>query len=78
MHTFVEMSCACGAQFSLDTEQNEDAIWMLILRFANAHVECGYMTPGTSPEVEGEQTKQITPTRRKVKKREVFEEDDDE
>lgn len=42
---FVEMTCGhCESGFSIDSEE-EDPGWMLIARFANAHAQCGYMTP---------------------------------
>ena len=36
----------------MDTEDEESSgpIWMLTFRFANAHVRCGYMTSGLSPD----------------------------
>lgn len=41
---YVEMNCGrCESSFSLDTEE-EDPVWMLLARFANAHADCGYMT----------------------------------
>lgn len=45
-------NCTCGAHLSLDSEDEESSgpIWMLTFRFANAHVRCGYMTSGLSPD----------------------------
>lgn len=42
---YVEMACGrCEATFSLDSDE-EDPFWVLVTRFANAHAECGFMTP---------------------------------
>lgn len=43
---YVEMVCgACESYFNCDAEpEEESAVWMMMHRFANAHVECGYMT----------------------------------
>lgn len=42
---FVEMTCgACDAHFQVDAEDNDTAMWLLINRYVNAHVACGYMT----------------------------------
>lgn len=52
---YVEMVCSCEATLHLDMGEEDgaiDSIWMLTYRFANAHIHCGYMTPGTSPEAE--------------------------
>ena len=46
---YVEMTCACEASLMLDDE-NTDSIWFMVFRFANAHVECGYMTKAVSDE----------------------------
>jgi hypothetical protein len=49
---FVEMACACGA--ALQVDGLEDTYIMLMgNRFAESHVECGYVTPlnGDSPKV---------------------------
>lgn len=43
---YVEMVCGqCESYFNCDADSDEtSAVWMMMHRFANAHVECGYMT----------------------------------
>jgi hypothetical protein len=42
---FVEMVCgACESSINIDSEE-EDAVWMVVHRFANAHAGCGFMAP---------------------------------
>ena len=43
---YIEMVCgACESYFNCDVDDDEaNALWMMMHRFANAHVECGYMT----------------------------------
>lgn len=43
---YVEMVCGhCESYFNADAEaEDSSAIWMMMHRFANSHVECGYMT----------------------------------
>jgi hypothetical protein len=54
---YVEMVCVCTASFSIDSdEDNYDPVWHLTYRFANAHVNCGYLTPGVSQESEEEKS----------------------
>lgn len=41
---YVEMNCGrCESFFHVDSEE-EDAVWLLTHRFANAHAECGFMS----------------------------------
>lgn len=41
-----DIVCQCSAALSLDMpKEKEDASWLLINRFINAHVGCGLMTP---------------------------------
>ena len=51
---FIEMVCGrCESSLNLDAEE-EDAVWMLVHRFANAHAECGFMVPShIDPEFSG-------------------------
>lgn len=58
----VEMLCACEASFSLDSDQ-EDTAWFMVFRFANQHVACGYMT-AASTEDESAPKKRIIKGRR--------------
>lgn len=43
---YVEMVCgACESYFNCDAEDEDaNALWLMMHRFSNAHVECGYMT----------------------------------
>jgi len=68
---YVEMSCTCEASFTLDTD-NEDS-WHLVLRFASAHVSCGFMTSGMSPDV-----MEATPSKKRVVKPRRIDEEDEE
>ena len=42
----VDLVCSCGAGMvvEVDDEDNMTGAWMLVHRFGNAHVKCGYMT----------------------------------
>ena len=42
----------CSSYLALADEEPSTAILNLAYRFANAHVRCGYMTSGTSPEAD--------------------------
>jgi hypothetical protein len=44
---FFEMICTCSASVHIETDidENTEASWLLVNRFINAHVKCGYMTP---------------------------------
>lgn len=49
----LEMVCGeCSSYLALADEEPSTAILNLAYRFANAHVRCGYMTSGTSPEAD--------------------------
>lgn len=43
---YVEMVCgSCESYFNIDADpEDTSAVWMMMHRFANAHLECGYMT----------------------------------
>lgn len=41
---YVEMTCSCGAHFQLDVDEDFQG-WLLLNRFVEAHVKCGYVTP---------------------------------
>lgn len=48
---FFEMMCSCTATLSLDVAEDNDTLgWVMIHRFASAHINCGYMTPMTTDE----------------------------
>ena len=64
---YAEMICKCESSFSIDFEDdNEDAAWHLIWRFANAHAACGYVSPGKPSKEDNETFKKrpIKPRRR--------------
>jgi hypothetical protein len=43
---FAEMVCGkCESYFQADTDDDDAALWVMMNRFANSHVSCGYMTP---------------------------------
>lgn len=76
---YVEMVCgACESYFNCDADAEEgSAVWMMMHRFANAHVDCGYMTRlGQEDDPEssaGEVRRKVIKPRLKE-----FEEDDSE
>lgn len=49
---FVEMSCPCEASFAIDSE-DEEPTWFMAYRFANQHVQCGFVTAATTSDYEG-------------------------
>lgn len=52
---YVEMSCNCEASFVIDSDgDNNESLWTLAWRFANAHISCGFVTFGDAPEGERE------------------------
>lgn len=53
----VEMVCSCEGSLILETDEDSESVWLLVFRFANAHVGCGYMTAGDVPGAEVETTK---------------------
>lgn len=45
---FVDMLCgSCDSALNVDSE-DDDAVWMLVHRFATAHADCGFMAPNSS------------------------------
>lgn len=47
---YCELTCGrCEAHLQMDTE-NEDGAWLLVLRYAEAHVECGFVTPAAKTD----------------------------
>lgn len=46
---FVEMSCQCGAGLQLDGV-NEMYTMLMSTRFADSHVDCGFVTPIVTEE----------------------------
>jgi hypothetical protein len=43
---YIEMVCGqCESYFNIDAEEEDKSVLLMMMhRFANAHVECGYMT----------------------------------
>lgn len=43
----VELTCTCSAYMSISSDLDTDgtAVWLLTYRFADAHVDCGLVTP---------------------------------
>lgn len=48
---FIEMSCQCGALLQLDGV-NESFTMVTAVRFTEAHVKCGFVTPTKRDEPE--------------------------
>ena len=40
---FAEVHCACEGALQIDSDWDE-SVWMMLYRFADAHVTCGFMT----------------------------------
>jgi hypothetical protein len=59
---YADLSCGrCDSTFSIDAD-DEDPVWLLVMRFANAHADCGYMTPlSDTNDGEATRTKIIKP-----------------
>lgn len=74
---YVEMVCgACESYFNCDADADEaPAVWMMMHRFANAHVDCGYMTRVVQ---EDDPESSATPVRRKVIKPRLKDVEEDE
>ena len=74
---YVEMVCgACESYFNCDADSDEaSAVWMMMHRFANAHVDCGYMTRNVQ---EDDPESSTTTARRKVIKPRLKDVEEDE
>src|SRR4051812_44914311 len=49
----VEMVCSCEAMINITIDGGDTTPgWFLVYRFANAHVDCGYMTGGSSDKAD--------------------------
>ena len=80
---YAEMACgSCDATFSCDAEEDGHRLWDFIHRFASAHVACGYMTPASADDSETDLQTANIPLRgshkRKISKKKLLSEDDDE
>jgi len=40
-----DMQCSCNAVLHIQAKQDETVVWLIIQRFLDAHVKCGYVTP---------------------------------
>ena len=67
---FVEMSCKCGAMINLDGF-NDSLSELITIRFLEAHVTCGFVTPIHNDGAE-------RTTRREFDIRKIVQLDDDE
>lgn len=74
---YVEMVCgSCESYFNCDADAEEaSAVWMMMHRFANAHVDCGYMTRVVQ---EDDPESSASPVRRKVIKPRLKDIEEDE
>ncbi len=68
---FAEMSCKCGSTIQLDGF-NDSLTELTAVRFMEAHISCGFVTPIKSDEPEKTNRKNMD-----VKQR-VFKEDDED
>lgn len=63
----VSMDCGfCGSSLALSDETDDeylDAMVLLANRFANAHANCGYMTPLPEDEQPTHRVREISPRR---------------
>jgi hypothetical protein len=48
----VDMVCACGAAIQIEIDEENFSAWLLIQRFTDAHVSCGYMTSPVLQELQ--------------------------
>lgn len=43
---FVEMTCACTASIQVELKEHQETMGLILVnRFTNAHVDCGFMSP---------------------------------
>jgi hypothetical protein len=43
---FVEMTCACTAAIQVELKEHQETMGLILVnRFTNAHVDCGFMSP---------------------------------
>lgn len=70
---FLEMTCACGASIQMDGDDNETAALMLSHRFAEAHVECGFVTSSRSNDAEKTVRHEL-----KFKPKKIYHDEDEE
>lgn len=58
---FTEMNCgSCESYFQIDSEE-EDAVWLLVHRFMDAHVDCGFVNPTAGDSLVSFKKKVIKP-----------------
>jgi len=76
---YVEMACNCESSFTIESDgENNESLWTLAWRFANAHVGCGFVTFGDAPEGEREiyDSNNISQKKRSVEEEELSEDDE--
>lgn len=54
-----DMVCNCGAALQVESDDYLEGVWLLITRFTDAHVKCGYMTELTRDSVGDRRTQKI-------------------
>lgn len=42
---------SCESVFEIGTDDYEDSAWLMAFRFANAHVQCGFILPSANVEL---------------------------
>lgn len=69
---YVDFHCGgCESQLTLDADDNSPGVWMLVHRFANSHVNCGFVTAPATPEIEATKTTSISTTSSSARNRKV-------
>ena len=75
---YVDLQCGgCEGHMLVESDDNDGGMWMLVHRFSNAHVACGFVTPPAVLENEVTSITNIvvsSPSRRRVVKRPRVEE----
>ena len=46
-----DMVCSCGASLNVESDKDHTLSWLIINRFLEAHVKCGFVTPVVKEEV---------------------------
>lgn len=58
---FTEMNCgACESYFQIESEE-EEAVWLLVHRFMDSHVDCGFVSPTVGDSLVSFKKKVIKP-----------------
>lgn len=52
-----DMSCTCNASLSIEIDDDDNTVaWLVINRFLEAHIKCGYVVPITRESFEPTKT----------------------